>query len=198
MIKDIRFLPVSVDIEKLRTWYKELKTKYDHLKWSANDNINVDEGVGGHNLNGMYGWALQSNLEDLNKPCPPYNITKENKLEYRDTEAMFGYVKKIKEFFPYAKQFSVAVHPPGVKVNTHTDSDDLLKVHVPIYTNQKAYFLFPPTVKYILPDNGRMTLVNTTALHGTLNEGDSERVHLFFKIPAEMEKEVMNLPKETI
>ena len=37
------------------------------------------------------------NLEDLEKPCPPYNITKEEKHEYRDTAAMFGYINSIKE-----------------------------------------------------------------------------------------------------
>lgn len=198
MIKDVVFLPTRVNLDKLLLWYIDLQNNYDHLRWNADDNINVDEGVGGHQLKGMYGWALQSNQEDLTKPCPPYNITKESKLEYQDTEAMFGYVNEIRNKFPFATQFSVAAHPPGVLVNNHTDSDNLIKVHIPIVTNSKAYFIFPPTVKVVLPADGRMALVNTRELHGTHNQGDNERVHLFFKIPSEYENEVVNMKEEVI
>ena len=82
MNSDIKVLKKKVNISKLRDWFAELEKSYSHLKWSAEDK-NVDEGVGGHMLNGVYGWALQSNLEDLDKPCPPYNITKEEKKSKR-------------------------------------------------------------------------------------------------------------------
>ena len=84
MNSDLKVLKKKVNMNKLRDWYKELEKSYSHLKWSAEDS-NVDEGVGGHILKGVYGWALQSNLEDLEKPCPPYNITKEEKQVYMST-----------------------------------------------------------------------------------------------------------------
>ena len=192
MNSDIKVLKKKVNISKLRDWFEELEKSYSHLKWSAEDK-NVDEGVGGHMLNGVYGWALQSNLEDLDKPCPPYNITKEAKQEYRDTAAMFGYINEIREHFPFAHQFSIAVHPPGTQINLHHDSDDFYKIHVPIFSNNRSLFIFEPKREYILPDEGKMYLVNTSVKHGTKNNGDTNRVHLFFKIPHDKELDVLNM-----
>jgi hypothetical protein len=42
-----------------------------------------------------------------------------------------------------------------------------------------------------------MILVNTKIKHSTSNEGDTDRVHLFFKIPLEKETEIIKL-EETI
>ena len=192
MNRDLIVLPKKVNIKKLRDWYIELEKSYQHLKWCAEDG-NVDEGVGGHKLTGVYGWALQSNLEDLEKPCPPYNITKEEKQEYRDTAAMFGYINEIRDYFPFAHQFSIAVHPPCTQINLHIDTDDFYKIHVPIFSNNSSLFIFEPRREYILPDEGKMYLVNTSVPHGTLNNGKDNRVHLFFKIPYDKEQDVLNM-----
>ena len=194
MIRETKTLKTKIDIEKLRQFYHTLESNFQHLKFVVEDDIDsdkVEEGVGGHKVNGVFGWALQSNLEDLNKPCPPYNITKEEKREYRDTDAMFGIVQQIRNQFPYAHQFSIVAHPPGTLVDFHTDNTDWLKVHVPIYTNDAAYFRFPPNRRFVLPADGSMILVNTSIEHGTLNDGETDRVHLFFKVPHDKEREVV-------
>ena len=126
------------------------------------------------------------------------NITKEEKQEYRDTKCMFGLAKKLQEKFPFAHQFSISVHPPGALINFHKDTDDYLKVHIPILTNKKAYFTFEPNRKYVLPADGHMTLINTSIPHGTHNEGETDRVHLFFKIPKDKEMELLKYKEDIL
>lgn len=198
MTENVIELSTGVNIDKLIEFYNNLKINFKHLQWNFHQDLNVESGVGGHQLKGVYGWALQSNLNDLSKPCPPYNITKEEKSPYRDTAAMHGYILKIKERFPFAHQFSIAVHPKGTKINLHKDTDDFFKIHVPIITNSKSYFLFDLNKKYHFKADGKMILVNTSVLHGTCNEGESERAHLFFKIPKNKKLEVLEYPTETL
>ena len=196
MHTELKVLKPKVDINELRLFYIDLQTLHQDMKyvWEEKD----EEGVGGHKLEGVEGWALQSNLEDLTKPCPPYNITKEQKREYRDTKLMLGLARKLQDKFPFAHQFSVSVHPPGALINFHKDTDDYLKVHIPILTNSKAFFTFEPNRKYVLPADGRMTLVNTSISHGTHNQGETDRVHLFFKVPKDAENELLKYNEETI
>jgi hypothetical protein len=39
---------------------------------------------------------------------------------------------------------------------------------------------------------GKMYLVNTAVPHSTHNEGNTTRVHLFFKVPIDKVKEIVN------
>tara|TARA_Y100000287_G_scaffold166327_1_gene148868 strand:+ start:214 stop:423 length:210 start_codon:yes stop_codon:yes gene_type:complete len=64
---------------------------------------------------------------------------------------------------------------------------------VPIFSNNSSLFIFEPRREYILPDEGKMYLVNTSVPHGTLNNGKDNRVHLFFKIPYDKEQDVLNM-----
>jgi|TARA_B110000438_G_scaffold152328_1_gene146331 hypothetical protein len=196
MNSDLKILKPKIDINDLRQFYIQLQDQHKDMKWAWKGT--EEEGVGGHKLKGVTGWALQSNLEDLTKPCPPYNITKEEKYEYRDTKLMFGLAKKLQDKFPFAHQFSVSVHPPGALINFHKDTDEYLKIHIPIRTNSKAFFKFEPNRRYVLPADGRMTLVNTSIPHGTHNEGESDRVHLFFKVPKDKEAELLKYKEELI
>lgn len=178
----IRKLDNKIDIVSLRDYYRTVETNYQHLKWLADDKLSsVEQGVGGHKLAGVFGYGIQSNILDINEPCPPYNISKET-TEYRDTELVFGIINELKKIFPNSHQHSIAGHPPNVFINSHVDSDHSVKIHIPIYTNSAAYFFFGDR-KYLMPDDGSMFLVNTDLPHGTINNGDSDRVHLFFKIP---------------
>ena len=106
--------------------------------------------------------------------------------------------KKLQEKFPFAHQFSVVVHPSGTKVNFHNDTEDYLKVHIPILTNNKAFFKFEPNRRFVLPADGSMVLINTAINHGTSNEGETDRVHLFFKVPKDKEKELLKYNEELI
>lgn len=178
----IRKLHNRININLLRDYLSKVESDFSYLKWEANTNLaKVDSGVGGHILDNVYGYGVESNLADISLPCPPYNISKE-KREYRDTVLVFGIICQLKEMFPNSHQYSIAAHPPKTFINFHTDSDHSLKIHIPIYTNDSALFCFEDN-SYTMPADGSMYLVNTDLLHSTVNNGNSTRIHLFFKIP---------------
>lgn len=170
-------LDIQFDYNELLEYYNTLERDYQHLKWTFQDD--VEDADKGHKHDGIFGWAIQSNLEDLTKPCPPYDIHKERTKEYRDTELMFGFAKKLTEFFPGVRQLGIAGHPPGVSIAQHVDNDKYYKIHIPIVSNPQAFFTFGPDKNVLAP--GKMYYVATEIPHGTINEGDSTRVHMFFK-----------------
>lgn len=169
------------DYEELLNYYNTLCSNFSHLKWTDRM-VSTVNGSEKHNINGVYGWGIQSNLINLDVPCPPYNISKSKTEEYRDTQLVFGFIEKIKQKYPDARQIGISCHPPGTVINQHIDTTKYLKIHIPIYTNENAYFVFED--KKVNLKVGRAYLINTTVPHGTSNEGDSDRVHLLFKVLA--------------
>jgi len=186
------FLVKELDIPFKLDWAIEyldtLEYKFIHLRWNADDNLTtVRDADLQDNIKGVYGWGIQSNLDDLSKPCPPYNIHKQGSDVYRNTPLVFGFAEWLLDVFPDARQMSIAAHPPGTKIRTHTDSDTWLKIHIPLLANSDSYFIFDDKKFAMKP--GKMYLVNTAVPHSTSNDGDTTRVHLFFKIPAEKASE---------
>lgn len=170
-------LDVEFDLNELIDYYDTLERDYQRLKWTFKDD--VEDADKGHKHNGIFGWGIQSNLTDLNKPCPPYDIHKERTKIYRDTDLVFGFAKKIIDFFPEVRQLGIAGHPHGVEIMQHVDNDEYYKIHIPIISNPQAYFTFSDT-KYVM-EPGRMYFVETEIMHGTVNDGDNTRVHMLFK-----------------
>lgn len=181
-------LDLEIDINEFRDYFKTVEQDFQHLKWDLSTEVDsVNYGVGGHTYSASYGWALQSNRYDLNLPCPPYHAHSDN-AEYRDTALIFGPVKRLKEIWPFAYQFSLVVATPGFRVNWHIDNLETRKCHIPIYTNDRGYFIFEDEQLVLKP--GKIYLTNTSLNHSTDNQGDSNRVHIFFKIPADKMHEV--------
>ena len=94
-------------------------------------------------------------------------------------------VNKILSNFPGCKDTFRAITTvlPGDYVPPHTDmqpSDWVVRVHVPITTNDKAEFLSEGEWTHM--DVGKAYLVNTEADHAIRNFGDTPRVHLMFDI----------------
>jgi len=176
----IKELKWDINLDDLLSYYNTVKKDFNHLKWSDkmfNDVVDTEK----HKVNGVYGWGIQSNLVDITKPCPPYNISKHSNEDFKDTKLVFGFITQVKEKFPQARQISISGHPPGVLINQHIDTPAYIKIHIPIYTNQKAFFIFG-NKRYNLKQ-GKAYLVNTTIPHGVYNNGNTDRVHLMFKVP---------------
>ena len=186
----VKELDINFSFADLEQYFENVENNYNYLKWTS-ELKEETSGYQKHSIDGVYGWGIQSNLDDLNIPCPPYNVAKNGTDDYRDTALVFGFANKIRTKLPYSRQLSIAAHPPGTKINLHTDSDTYVKVHIPISTNDNAYFNFEDQQFVLQP--GKMYLVNTNALHGTSNEGDSYRTHLFFKIPADKVNEIIEM-----
>jgi hypothetical protein len=176
---NVKEITIPIEYTDFRSYYINVCTNYPHLKFTnVQDTVDSEK----HTIDGVYGWGIQSNLEDLTVPCPPWNVHKARSDNYRDTELSFGIIKKLKALFPEARQFSLSGHPPGTIIQQHTDTDRYLKVHIPIIANPESFFEFG-TKRYCLKV-GKAYLINTTRLHGTNNKGSTDRVHLFFKVPA--------------
>lgn len=182
----VKELDIEFDLNYALEYLETLETEYGHLRWNADDELNnVNDAELQDNIKGVYGWGLQSNLEDLNHPCPPYNIHKSGSDTYRNTPLIFGFAEWILEKFPYARQMSVAAHPPGTKIRTHTDTDTWFKIHIPLLTTNNSYFIYD-NQKFVM-EAGKMYFVNTSVPHSTSNDGDDIRTHLFFKVPSDID-----------
>lgn len=192
MYKDflIKELDIKFDLSELLEYLDILERDFSHLKWIADESLTtVNDAEMQGNIKGVYGWGVQSNLEDLNVPCPPYNIHKNGSKVYRNTPLVFGFIEKLLERFPYARQISIAAHPPGTKIRVHTDSDNWLKIHIPIVAGDRSYFMFEKQT--FVMEAGKTYLVNTVIPHGTFNDSDVTRIHLFFKIPSDKAEEFL-------
>jgi len=174
----------------LLNYYNEVVQNYQHLKWTPAgiDTLN-------HKVGGVYSWAIQSNLKDPSKPCPPYDIKNDVDIHPNNdfkvpTELIFGFGKIVVEAFPEVRQTVISAHPPGTVIGEHIDNDEFVKIHIPIKANNNSFFVFGDE-KYNL-EEGKAYLINTTLPHGTTNEGDTDRIHLIFKFPIELVDTVLS------
>ena len=178
-------LNFTVSLTELKSYYEILKNNYDHLDWSwekcGNDVVKQWQDAAYADTANLltHGWAIQSNLKDINKPCPPWNISTLETVEYRNTELVFGIIKKLQKIIPYAYRWSVSVQPPGGKVTTHTDHEDEYTVWIPIYTKGPSIVF---DKEYELDANGSAYLLDTTIPHSTSNDSDQERVTIIFRL----------------
>lgn len=74
--------------------------------------------------------------------------------------------------------------PAHCSIAPHTDGGEPRsrphKIHIPITTNDKVFFLHPPSTKYHL-EVGKAYEVNNCRQHGAENLGDTDRIHFIFE-----------------
>ena len=72
---------------------------------------------------------------------------------------------------------------PGTEVRPHIDYSPkyALKVHIPVYTNDKAILGFEGHGEHHLR-SGKATIVNSAIKHWAANRGDEERIHLVISL----------------
>jgi hypothetical protein len=188
----IKELDISFNHKELIEYVEILEKDFQHLKWMpTEENLKTIKDYEKHNYTGLYGWSIQSNLEDLTIPCPPYDVHKNGSTVYRDTELMFGFVLKLKQLFPGIRQLGITAHPANVRIAEHIDNTEYIKIHIPVTSNPQSYFTFGD--KQFVMEPGKMYLVNTTETHATNNLGDSVRIHMLFKVPTEQWLEVSQI-----
>lgn len=173
---------IQFDPAELLDYYNTVKDLFPQLMWTVPNNFDTKT----HNVSKMYSWAIQSNLKDPTKPCPPYHIDGIDNVDALDsfsvpTALIFGFAKKLISALPNIRQTSIAGHPPGTRIDLHPDNDEFLKIHIPIKTNPNAWFCFEDE-KFNL-EVGSAYMINTIIPHGTDNLGTTDRVHLIFKFP---------------
>jgi len=184
----IKTLNTKINIDELRAYYSKLHTDYQHLKWVKAEKVEsiIDQWKDDSIVKGVYGWAIDSNLENIADPCPPFNISNKAKVKYRNTELAFGIVEQLQSIFSYGYRWAITVLQPEGYVNLHSDDVKNVTVWVPIFNPEKALFLFEQDKilqNYYLPADGSMYLVDTQYPHCTKNESTEERVILSFRCP---------------
>jgi hypothetical protein len=183
-------LNFTVDINELRNYYNILKENYSDLDWSwSKDGGNVVkqwyDAAHADPANLLtHGWAIQSNLTDISLPCPPWNISKHETVEYRNTELAFGIIERLQTAIPYGYRWAVSVQPQDGKVSLHSDQEDELTVWIPIYTDGVAitFVTDEKNTGYCLDSNGCAYLLNTTIPHFTYNHSTQDRVTIIFRL----------------
>lgn len=198
MLTNLNF---TVDIDELRQYYNTVVKNFDHLLWSwdrYSDTIVKqwsDVAYSDPDNLKTYGWAIQSNLEDLSVPCPPWNISTHKIVEYRNTELAFGIVKRLQTSIPFGYRWAISVQPPGGKVSLHSDQEDEATVWLPIYTNGVAitFVTDTDTTECELISNGNAYLLDTTIPHFTYNNSDKDRVAIIFRLPKSKVSELISI-----
>jgi len=183
-------LNFSVDIKELHEYYNTLNTKFQHLDWSwdrCGDTIVKQwrDAAYADPANLLtHGWAIQSNLKDITLPCPPWNISTSETVEYRNTELAFGIIQRLQAAMPYAYRWAVSVQPSGGKVSLHSDQEDECTVWIPIYTDGVAitFITEEKNTGYRLDSDGSAYLLDTTVPHFTYNDAVQDRVAIIFRM----------------
>lgn len=194
--KLLRKLKYSVDINEVRDYFHKVDTEYKHLLWNWSD-TNIIEQWKSEVIKFKpelltYGYAIQSNLVDLSKPCPPWNISTLPTTEYRNTELAFGIIKQLQERFPYGYRWAISIQPPKGLVAEHEDQEDEYTVWIPIYTKGPAItFVTDKEIPVELESDGSLYLLDTTTKHYTFNDSDSIRVAILFRLNEKYEEDVL-------
>ena len=165
----------SVDISSIREKVLNLPQSY----WEQYNQVKPNQFVElkqAQHIVFKYTRNFQSHLESIEYP-----IWKEwsSELEpiLRSATRSFGY-----EQGGYPR-ILLAKLPPQCQISLHIDQDEAAnyphKIHIPIQTNPDAYFLVWRKRYQFL--EGHCYEVNNKALHGAVNNGNSDRIHLIFE-----------------
>jgi len=192
---------IKIDQDKIQQWYADLLVNYEDWKWSYGKHKGMwkydpQELIGNH-MKDDTSWIMLTWGDDTKGPVPwlryiakseydtymPRNIDFEefgvvdNQLGAR--ECFTGYAREIINNMPAGPHdIQVAIHTPGTKLPQHQDMPDKLRFHIPIQTNEKARFIINGHDVHI-PADGWVYLVNTSYLHHTDNQSNTDRVHIY-------------------
>ena len=192
----VQKLKFAVPLDELKSYYETLKNNYSHLDWSwekCGDSIVKQwrDAAYADPANLLtHGWAIQSNLKDISLPCPPWNISMLETVEYRNTELVFGIMERLQQALPYAYRWAVSVQPPGGKVTRHSDNEDEFTVWIPIYTTGSAIVF---DKDYELVADGSAYLLDTTIPHHTENNSSDTRVTIIFRMNRQYKENILSL-----
>lgn len=183
-----------VDIDRLRSWHRNLESNYSSWKFVYGDNLHVwdiipddPSGVNGHIIpmnTGYYTLCWNSDDEGpkpFEQGCakPEYRDNDNDQLNPR--KIFDGYALEIVKSLPIrSKKWLITDQPPGTKLITHQDSPDKIRVHIPIYVDDTSNWIINNEEMFMEP--GYAYIVNTTLPHSIENKGNKNRVHLYGKV----------------
>lgn len=194
-------LNFSTDIGELREYYNILKEEHADLNWNwrkcGQDIVDQWRDAAYKDPANLlsHGWAIQSNLKNISLPCPPWNISKHETVNYRNTKLAYGIIERLQQAIPYGYRWAISVQPPGGKVSLHADQEDECTVWIPIYTNGVAITFVTPEklTTYCLESNGSAYLLDTAVPHYTCNSVEQDRVTIIFRLSRSKVTELLEI-----
>lgn len=126
-------------------------------------------------------WPQQSRLEDGKiRPAMVTDLAW-NKFGER-SESLVTTIAKHVGGKAYQRMLSVVM--PGHSIDAHKDNQEsqwVVRVHVPLMTNEAALFIFDRW-RFFNLRVGTAYRINTEALHEVRNDGVTPRIHLMFDV----------------
>lgn len=197
---DLIKLETKLDVSQLQDWYYSFINTFSHLRFDTSMTEYIDpkkvsifmENIqSGNNLSSYtLGWPC-----DRDVPLPPISMGNTDlfpeligQLSYKDFKILekfnTGYIKIIHDMLgdDVCTLLRLSIHGKNSSIGDHTDGPSSIKIHIPILTNEHAYFYFGKDIKqsYVL-EPGYMYIVNAHITHSTNNLGNSDRVHLYME-----------------
>lgn len=214
---DIVELDFTIDTHLLEDYYSKLRTDLynfnfsfdskEYLRSEIYETYKKENRVGNYSGN-IQGWSISWPVErDI--PCP--SKSQANYDMYPELQGLsdqdfyynsmpqgkykFGILNSLIDTLSLSslRQMLMALHPPGLRVDTHTDGQ-VKKLHIPFYTNKDAVFTFGENRdrKYHM-ELGKAYIINTMVPHGTENPGSTERVHLLSRVDNDFMQSLLDL-----
>ena len=191
---DILELPnVKFNFNEVTNYWNTVKTDYDYLKWTITEK-DVPPDPRAKSTIGIYGYGILSNLDNADLPCnPPGNSNKDDKHRrfVKPTKLVFDIADKILKQFPKCEELGITAHPANTALPSHIDKDDHIRIHIPISTNDQAWF-YHGTTKLNL-EVGKAYIINTKRMHYTINNGLTDRIHILFKMPYALTNQILKM-----
>lgn len=180
----VQKLNFTVDVLELQEYYKTLKNDYDQWHWTWEKNsIHLAEDARNACADPcetlMNGWPLQSDMADSTM-LPSMLKSKHPKVDWYNTELMFGPMERLYNAIPYAYRWTLFVLPPGGKVVRHADLNQYVII-IPIQWEKKATFTLGTTL-YTFDVDGSAYVLDVEIPHETANDSLIDRVNLIARI----------------
>jgi hypothetical protein len=207
---------INLDPEKLKKYHDEFIKQYDYLRFFFNgyaeklnkqESIRLvqEEGKCGIDCGPISGFTLSWPIERY-EPLPPpsqLNLEMYPEVKYEtfmdDSKILekfkFGYLIDLINILGVdaLQQLVMVTHNPGMTIGQHIDRKDPLKLHIPIITNNNAFFLFGKNKERSYHMKvGKVYVLNTGIYHGTINP-TGVRTHFITRIKKDHLMNVISL-----
>jgi hypothetical protein len=195
----IFLLDITYDVNEAIEYFNILDRDYQYLHWDYfrdHENINAHESI--NKLDKFNGWGLQT-IFNINIPYHPDIDPHDQGPEFfKNTELIFGFVKKVFDTFILPYRSFILVRGKGTHMNMldpPPQGPPHYKVIIPIKSNNDSIVISHDTIsktEFILEVN-KVYLLETHIPFEILNNGDDEDILLYFHVPAHTFDQLINM-----
>lgn len=216
---DLIEINYNIDIDKLQKWYDKFSIDFNHLLFNFDNDADkldtdtsrqmVDDGYCGQYCGPIEGFTLAW-TDEIYEPLPPTKQLNKEKYPNIDPDLFRNESRVLSKFrtgyLNYLinltgedawRKSVITIHHPKMYIRQHLDSKDL-KIHIPIYSNNKALFHFgKDRDRSYHMKVGKAYILNTADWHGTSNDtNDGYKIHILSRIKPSVMQQVLSLTND--